>query len=91
MKTAIFAVILFLSAQTAIAMDGEKTRETFQKHKEIKIKALEERIAIQEKELSCVKSANADGDVKACAEKAKEAHEELNRRIKEMWESAKDK
>jgi hypothetical protein len=38
-----------------------------------------------------VKSANADGDVKACAEKAKEAHEELNRRIKEMWESAKDK
>jgi ribosome-associated translation inhibitor RaiA len=83
-------ISIMIAGQTAMAMEGEKKQEMFEKARDVKVQGLKERIAIDQGELSCAQAAKNHDEMKACADKAKDAMEDLIRKQKERWEALKE-
>jgi hypothetical protein len=89
MRTVIFLISIMIVGQTAMAVEGDKKQEKYEKAKTVKVEGLKERIAIEQNELSCTQAAKNYDEFKACAEKARVAMEGLTHKQKEKWDALK--
>ena len=96
MKNLVPALSVLLLLSAAYANDkGEnweaKKQEQFAKLKEVKVQGFREKISILQEAASCTQSAQTPEAMKPCEERERAAMEDHQRRMKERWESFKQK
>lgn len=96
MKHLISALAVLCLMPAAYAMEkGEnweaKKQEQFSKMKELKLQGLKEKISILQDATSCMQSAQNHDAMKPCEERERNAMNEHQQRMKERWESLKQK
>ena len=90
MKSRILVVALCAAAPLVFARDeGGGKGEYFAKAKEIRLEGMRGRISLMQQSVSCVQSAQTQDAMRACEQSERSAMEDLNRRMKERWESNK--
>jgi len=87
--------VLFL-ASSVQAMDKDenweaKKQEHFSRMKEVKLQALREKIAIMQDAAACVQSAQSHEAMRPCDERESSAMKDHQERMKQRWESLKQK
>lgn len=96
MNRLIQVLALLISIPAVYALEkGEnweaKKQEQFAKLKELKIQAFREKISILQDASSCVQSAQNHEALKPCDERESNAMKDHQQRMKERWESLKQK
>jgi len=96
MKGLIAALSIVLSMSAAYANEkGEsweaKKQEQFGRMKEVKLQALREKVSIFQNAASCMQSAQNHEAAKSCDERERNAMQEHNQKMKQRWESLKQK
>ena len=96
MKNFVLALSTVLLMSAAYANEkGEnweaKKQEQFAKLKEIKAQGFREKISILQEAASCTQSAQTHDAMRSCEERERGTMEDHQRRMKERWESLKQK
>ena len=96
MKRLISALVILFLIPTAYAIEkGEnweaKKQEQFTRMKELKLQGLQEKISILQEAASCIQSAQNHDAMKPCEDRERNAMNDHQQRMKERWESLKQK
>jgi hypothetical protein len=90
----VLSIVLLMSAAYA-EEKGEnweaKKQEQFGRMKEVKLTAVREKISIMQSAASCIQSAQNYDAAKSCDERERNAMQEHNQKMKERWESLKQR
>lgn len=94
-KSLVMLSVLFLLPVAHAVEKGEnweaKKQEQFARLKEVKLDAAREKISLMQEAASCIQSAQSQDAMRSCDERERSAMEGHQRRMKERWESLKQK
>ena len=84
-------LIACLAAMPVLAEQGgdAKRQEYFGRMKEIKLQGMQERISLMQEGAACVRSAQNQDAMRSCEERERSGMEQISKRMRERWESAK--